>query len=231
MFQGFHWDFFPKFNASACLKFPTVVEKRGSLCFKKVILYVFHTKFSVFLQSCPAHHPVLLVSVCSGTSSARCSVRLWSTVPRVNQFPSHRTSSTTIRYFPESLVWSSLQFRTRASAEDRQHFSLLAAAWIIHLQLLTLNQCFTTVLLSRSFAPLAIPPNSVPVRSTLKSSFVTITPVPSPWTLWTSCQYLFQNQSRLPVPFYPVCLHLTTQNFFSFFSISENKYAPAQITF
>ena len=42
-------------------------------------------------------------------------------------------------HFPESLTWSYLQFSPPASAKDRQHFSVLAAAWIIHLQLLTLN--------------------------------------------------------------------------------------------
>ena len=85
-------------------------------------------------------------------------------------------------HFPESLTWSYLQFSPPASAKDRQHFSffsLLAAAWIIHLQLLTLNQRLATVLPSRSSAPLAIPPASAPVRTTSTSSSVTITPAPS----------------------------------------------------
>ena len=82
-------------------------------------------------------------------------------------------------HFPESLTWSYLQFSPPASAKDRQHFSLLAAAWIIHLQLLTLNQRLATVLPSRSSAPLAIPPASAPVRTASTSSSVTITPAPS----------------------------------------------------
>ena len=82
-------------------------------------------------------------------------------------------------HFPESLTWSCLQFSPPASAKDRQHFSLLAAAWIIHLQLLTLNQRLATVLPSRSSAALAIPPISAPARTASTSSSVTITPAPS----------------------------------------------------
>ena len=82
-------------------------------------------------------------------------------------------------HFPESLTWSYLQFSPPASAKDRQHFSLLAAAWIIHLQLLTLNQRLATVLPSRSSAPLAIPPIFAPARTASTSSSVTITPAPS----------------------------------------------------
>ena len=82
-------------------------------------------------------------------------------------------------HFPESLTWSYLQFSPPASAKDRQHFSLLAAAWIIHLQLLTLNQRLATVLPSRSSAPLAILPITAPARTASTSSSVTITPAPS----------------------------------------------------
>ena len=82
-------------------------------------------------------------------------------------------------HFPEPLPWSYLQFSPSACAKDRQHFSLLAAAWIVHLKLLTLNQRLVTVLLSRSSAPLAIPPTSATVRTTSTSSSVTITPAPS----------------------------------------------------
>ena len=78
-------------------------------------------------------------------------------------------------HFPESLTWSYLQFSRPASAKNRQHLSLIAAAWLIHLQLLTLNQRLATVLPSRSSAPLAIPPTSAPVRVPLTSSSVTIT--------------------------------------------------------
>ena len=60
-------------------------------------------------------------------------------------------------HFSESLIWSYLQFSPPASAKDHQHFSFLAAAWIIHLQLLTLNQRLATNLPPRSSAPLAIP--------------------------------------------------------------------------
>ena len=73
-------------------------------------------------------------------------------------------------HFRESLTWSYLQFSPPASAKDRQHFSLLAAAWIILLQLLTLNQRLATVLPSRSSAPLAIRPASAPVRTASTSS-------------------------------------------------------------
>ena len=82
-------------------------------------------------------------------------------------------------HFPELLTWSYLQFSPPASAKDRQHFSLLAAAWIIHLQLLTLNQRLATVFPSRSSAPLAIPPAFAPVRTASAWSSVTITPAPS----------------------------------------------------
>ena len=82
-------------------------------------------------------------------------------------------------HFSESLTWSYLQFKPPASAKDRQHFSLIAAAWLIHLQLLTLGQRLATVLPFHSSAPLAIPPNSAPVRTALTSSSVTITPAPS----------------------------------------------------
>ena len=66
-----------------------------------MILYVFHTTFSAFVRSRPAQNPVLLLSVCSGAISARCSVRFRSTGPRVQYFSSHRTSTPTLRYpFP-----------------------------------------------------------------------------------------------------------------------------------
>ena len=79
-------------------------------------------------------------------------------------------------HFPESLTWSLLQFSPPVSAKDRQHFSLLAAGWIIHLPLSTLNQRLATVLPSRSSAPLTIPPASAPARTASTSSSVTITP-------------------------------------------------------
>ena len=82
-------------------------------------------------------------------------------------------------HFAEPLTWSHLQFSPPASAKDCQHFSLIAAAWLIHLQLLTLNQRQATVLPSRSSVPLAIPPTSAPVRTASTSSSVTITPAPS----------------------------------------------------
>ena len=81
--------------------------------------------------------------------------------------------------FPESVTWFYLQFSPPASAKDSQHFSLLATAWIIHLQILTLNQRLVTVLPSRSSAPLAIPPTSASIRPASTSSSVTVTPTPS----------------------------------------------------
>ena len=47
--------------------------RRGSIRFKKVILYLFHTIFSAFVRSRLAHHPVSLLSFCSSTNSVRCS--------------------------------------------------------------------------------------------------------------------------------------------------------------
>ena len=82
-------------------------------------------------------------------------------------------------HLPESVTCSYLQLSPPASAKDRQHFSLLAAAWFIHLQLLTLNQRLATVLPSRSSAPLAIPHASALVRTASTSSSVTITPTSS----------------------------------------------------
>ena len=82
-------------------------------------------------------------------------------------------------HFPESLTWSYLQFSPPTSAKDRQHFTLLAAAWIIHLKLLTLNQRLATFLQSHLSTPLAIPPISAHVRTASTSSSVTITPAPS----------------------------------------------------
>ena len=82
-------------------------------------------------------------------------------------------------HFPESLTWSCLLFSPPTSAKDRQHFSLIATAWFIHFQLLTLNQRLATVLPCRSSAPLAIPPTSAPVRTASTSISVTTTPAPS----------------------------------------------------
>ena len=119
-------------------------------------------------------------------------------------------------HFPESFTWSFLHFSPPTSAKDCQHFSLLAAAWIIRLQLLTVNQRLATVLPFPSFAPLAIPLTFAPLCTTSTSSSVTITPDPSHKKLCTSCQYLLQNQSRVPVPFCSICLHLYTQKSFRF---------------
>ena len=82
-------------------------------------------------------------------------------------------------HFPESLTWSYLQFSPPASAKDCQRFPLLAAAWIIRLQLLTLNQRLANILPSRLPAPLAIMPASAPFRTAPTSSSVTVTPAPS----------------------------------------------------
>ena len=180
-----------------------------------MILDVFHTVFSAFVRSRPAHNPVLLLSVCSGTNSARFSVRFQSTGPAsINFLHNALLRQNYANHFPESLTWSYLQFSPPASAKDRQHFSLLATAWIIHFQLLTLNQRLATVFPSRSSTPFAIQPTFAPARTASTSSSGTITPTPSRYTLCTSCQHLLQNQSRLAVPFCPVRLHLSTQKFF-----------------
>ena len=111
-------------------------------------LYVFHTKFSPSLWSHPAQYPVLLLSVCSSTNSARGSFRFRSTLPAsINRLHTALFRQNYAKHFPESLTWSYLQFRTSASMKDRQPSSLLAAAWIIHLQLMTLNQRLAAVLL------------------------------------------------------------------------------------
>ena len=95
-------------------------------------------------------------------------------------------------HLPELLTWSYLHVRTPASTvTDRQHFPLLAAAWIVHLQLLTVNQRIAPVLpqrrLSASSSTLSLPapertvqsrfrPLAAPVRTASTSSSVTITP-------------------------------------------------------
>ena len=131
-------------------------------------------------------------------------------------------------HFPESLTWSYLQFSPPASAKDRQHSSLLAAAWIIHLQLLILNQRPATVLPSRSSTPLAIPPTSAPrphrldvkfrnhhARSiSLNALHFMLTPPTEPESLPRTV-----SSSTPPAVYAKV------------FSVSENNYAPAQFTF
>ena len=154
--------------------------RRDSIRFKNVILYVFHTMFSALCRSRPAHNPVLLLPVCSGTNSAGCSVSFRSTGPAYYNFL-HTTfwRQHYANHFPESLTWSYLQFSPAASEKDRHHFTFLAAVWIIHLQLFTLNQRLATVLPSRLPVLLAIPPNSAHVPTVSTSSSTTITPPPS----------------------------------------------------
>ena len=116
-------------------------------------------------------------------------------------------------HFLDSLIWSYLQTYITVSPKNRPHFSSLTAAWIIHWQLLTLNQRLATVLSSRLPAPLAIPPTSAPVRNASASTSVTSTPALSRCRLCTSCQHLLQNQSPLPVRFCQERLHRFTQLF------------------
>ena len=177
----FSQSFFIKFNARACLNFPTVVA---------TWLYSFQTRDlvsppqnSIRFPPVPSpSKPRVILSMCSSTKSARCSVRfrLGQLVPASNTF----LHTTLLRehyaiHFPESLLWSYLQFSPPASAKHRQHFFLLAFAWIFHWQLLTLNQRLVTVVPSRLLAPLAIPPTSAPGRTPSTSTSLTITPAPS----------------------------------------------------
>ena len=124
-------------------------------------------------------------------------------------------------HFLEALTWSYLQLCTTASAKGRQQFSLLVAAWIIHLQLLTSNQRLATVLPSRLPAALAIPPifarsapprrqvpwRSRPLRLVKRSAFHVHT---SSWA-WVASPYCFV--------LYPLT-HISS------FSVLKNNYAP-----
>ena len=83
-------------------------------------------------------------------------------------------------HLPEVLTWSYLHITPPVSERDSQHFSLLAAAWIIHLQLLTVNQRLAPVLPQRRLsAASALQPITAPVRTVSTSSSVTLTPAPS----------------------------------------------------
>ena len=161
--------------------------RRGSIRFEKLIFFVFlHIIISAFVRSRPAHHPALLLSVCSSTHSARCSVRFRSAGPASISFPHNAFLwQHYANHSPKSLIRSFLQFHTSTSAKYRQYFSCLVAAWIIHLQSLTANQRLATVLPCRSPAPLAFQPTSGPFRTTSTSNSVTITPALSRWTLST----------------------------------------------
>ena len=73
-----------------------------------------------------------------------------------------------------------MQIPTTVSAQSRQHFFLLDAAWIIYLQHLALNQRLAHVLPTRSSSvAIAIPTSRTPVRAASTSSSVTVTPSPS----------------------------------------------------
>ena len=133
-----------------------------------------------------------------------------------------------VNHFPESLTCSYLQFRTSNSAKDCQNYFSLAAAWIIDLQLSTLNQRLATVLPSRSTVPFAIQQRSAPLRTASTSSSVKVTPAPSSWTLRSSYPQLLLSLSCLPVLFRPVRLRLFTQKLFRF---RKTAYVPAQFTF
>ena len=79
-------------------------------------------------------------------------------------------------HLPDVLIWAYLSLSTPTSARDRQHFSLLSAAWIIHLQLLTVNERLAPFLPQcRSSHQLA----KVPVRNSSTSTSTTVTPAPS----------------------------------------------------
>ena len=198
--------------------------RRGSIRFKNVILHVFHTIFSAFVRSRPSHNPVLLLSKCSSTNSARCSVRFRSTCPAsINFLHTALLSQHYANHFPEPLTWSYLQFSPAAFAKDRQHFSLLAVAWIIHLQLLTFfvestpgdyfAVPFVRVCHSAHFCPR-------PYRLDVKfrnhhARSVSLTALHFMWTLPTEPESPPRTvSSRTPPPVY-------AQNF----SVSENNYA------
>ena len=164
-----------KFNASACLNFPTVVATCLYSFQKRDLAYFSHNIFRFRPVPSRSQSRVTFVSVCRRKFR---SMLLGSGQPvpeSINFLHTALLRQHYANHFPESLTWSYLQFSPPASPKDRQHF-LLAAAWTIHLQLLTLNQRLATVLPSRSSAPLAIPPISAPVRTASTSSSVTITP-------------------------------------------------------
>ena len=205
--------------------------RRASIRFKKVILYVFHAKFSLFASSRPTHSPVLPLSVCSSTNSARCSVR-----SRPGQ-PVHGSNiflhTALLRqhqanHFSESLTWSYLQFRTPTSATTRQHFSLLDASRIINLQLLTVNQRLASISPSRLPAPLAIPPTSAPRPLRLDINFRD-----SHAHSVSSCALHFMSTltAERESPPRTVSYRTSPPVYAEVFSVSENKLTPAQFTF
>ena len=153
--------------------------RRGSIRYKKVILYVSQTIFSAFLRSLP------LIIPCYFCQCVQAQIQLnaqfgsdQSVLASINFLHTALLQQHYANHFRESLTWSCSQFRTPASAKSFQHSSLLAASWIIYLQLLTWNQRRTTVLPSLSPALVAILLALATVRTTSTSSSVTITLAP-----------------------------------------------------
>ena len=193
-----------------------------------MILYVFHTIFP--LSSSPVPLTILYYFCQCVQVQIPLDSQLGSSQPvpaSINFLNSALVRQHYANQFPESLTWSYLQFSPPASAKDRQHFSLLAAAWISHLQLLTLNQRLATVSPSRSSAPLAIPPTSANVRSldfkfrehharsvSLNALHFMSTPPIEPSSPPRTVS------SRTPPPTYA-----------AIFLVPENTYALAQFTF
>ena len=132
-------------------------------------------------------------------------------------------------HFPESLTWSYLQFSPPTSAKDRHHFSLIAAAWLIHLQLLTLNQGLAIVLPSRSSAPFAIPLTSSPVRTARLDVMFRKHHARS--VSLNALHFMSTTPTEPESPLRTVSSRTPPSVYAEDFSFSENNYAPAQFTF
>ena len=128
-------------------------------------------------------------------------------------------------HFPEPLTWSCLQFRISTPAKNRRLFSFLAVAWMIHLQLLTLNQRLTTVLRSCLPTPLAIPPSSAPVLITLTSNSV------SRSVLLNARHFMSAPPPELELPPRTISSRTFPPVYANFFRFLENMYAPTQFTY
>ena len=153
---------------------PTFCEKYqllafSSLCESGETLPAPFTIPCYFCQCVQAQ--ILFDSQLSAGQPVPASINFLHTALLRQHYPNH---------FPESPKWSFMQIPTPVSAQGRQHFSLSAAAWIVHLQLLTLNQRPAPVLPTRrSSAAIVIPTSRTPVRTASTSSSVRVKTSPS----------------------------------------------------
>ena len=103
-------------------------------------------------------------------------------VPASNQFLHTALRLHYANHLPEIYTWSYLYLFSTVFAWDRQHFPIISAAWIIHLQLSTPNQCLAPLL------PRSCSVSYCPHKKDIHSQFRCVTPAPSRQTLWFSCQ-------------------------------------------